>query len=241
MKTPSTFIIKTISIFLFVGFICSFFYFSRIDSFELKIDPSLYKISESTRIKKKITDYLNSHKGEFTWLLDLKQVAKQLRKIYPAGDIQIVRKLPNKILVILEKEQAFLIIKNKTQFYSVSFEGAIGAAIDQGQPMDFPILRGDKFWKNKNLRKRIIEILVKLPGQGEMSLKNISEIKYLSKNDSFLLFLVSHNFAVEIKSLIRLQQINNINFVLNYLIKKKMLAQHVDSRFDKKIIVNKLK
>ena len=186
--------------------------------------------------------HLEKYKGKFTWTISLKQIAEELQKIYPSKQVQVVRKLPNQILIVIEKDKPIAILmKGEGRFYSLSKGGGIGGQISQGQSLNFPVLRGKDFWKHENLRKQVLTLLTGLPKEGLMNFKNISEVKYKPKTKSFLFVLVSHNFIVETKKELHLSQAKNINFTLDYLAEKQMLGRHIDSRFEKKIIVNTIK
>lgn len=232
---------KIIFLFFASSFIFIFFYFSKIDSINLYLDFSADTVVY-TKVEKKVKQYLSRYKGQKTWNLSLKKINQDLQKIYDSGYWHVRRQFPNRIIVILNQEDPIaLFFKNKDEFYPVFLNGSIGPRLDFKKNLNFPIVRGVFFQKEIQLRKEITYLLVQLPKKGWMTLNNISEIKYQKKNESFLFFLVSHNFVIESNKAIDKIQIQKINFVLNYLIHQKLFNRHIDSRFEKKIIVNTMK
>lgn len=233
---------KIIFLFLIGGFAFVFFYFSKIDSVELKIDSSFNRIKNNQKIQKEIKQYLDSYKGQLTWKISLKQIDNDLRKFYSLGHWHIMRRFPNHMVITLSQEEPIsLLFKNQDEFYPVFFNGNLGASLDFKQNLNFPILRGASFANDISLRKEITSLLVQLPKKGLLTSKNVSEVKYQKNNKSFLLFLVSHNFVIEVGKAIKENQVQKVNFVLNYLITQKTFGRLIDSRFEKKIIVNTIK
>jgi len=223
----------------FVGVV----YFSKIDSIELKIDSSLTQVLKDQKLQQKIKAHLNIYKGIWIWKVNLKNITRELNKIYPVGNIYISRRLPNRMIVFLERADPIaIILKDNHTFFAVSYNGVIRHRLDYHQPLNWPILRGKLLWKNQELRIKIIDFLSFLPQKGLLTASNISEIKYNKKNDSFLLYLISKNFIVEWKGKLDAKKIKNINFVLNYMSPNEYPHKYrIDARFSKKIIVNKLK
>ncbi len=229
-------------IFFTLIFYFGFFHFSQIDSIELKIDPTFKKLFVNKKMKNKIKNHLNTYKDKWIWKIDFKSMTKEIKKIYPVGNIYIVRRLPNRIIVFLEKEDPVaIILKDGKDFFSVSYNGEIRHKLNYDQPLNFPVLRTKKLWRNKELRKKIIEFLLFLPKEGFLTADNISEVKYNKKNDSFILYLIPNHFIVEWKGVLNLRKVQNINFVLNYMSKEEHSKYYIDAHFDKKIIVNKSK
>ena len=230
--------------FLSVFFLSCFlvFSFSKVHHLELKIDPSIQKSISEKGIQKKIEKQIQNYKGIPIWKVDLKKIVSDIKKIYNVGNIYSVRRLPNKIIIFLEQDHPIaLILKDEKDFFALSYEGDIRYKMNYKQSLDFPILRGKALWKSKNLRKKALEFLSFLPQKGEIIANNISEIKYNKKNNSFLLYLMPNDFIVEWQGDLNLKKVQNINFVLSYMSNENSYKYRLDARFDKKIIVNKIK
>lgn len=216
------------------------FYFSQVRVVEVHADSALQDIDKKKNFTK-IETHLNSYKGRPLWRVNLKKITHEIKTSYPFGDIHIVRQWPDRLVVFLSQIKPTLLILKKNKFYSVSYEGEIQLEIQPSQSLDFPVLRGEAFWKNKELRKKAVHFLNSLPEQGLLTSQSISEINYHKKNKSFLVYLMPYGFLVEWRGELHPKRIQNINFVLNYMQEKGGSSYHIDARFPRKIIVNKSK
>ena len=228
---------------LFVCLACLLLFFvSKIHLIELKADSKTKTQALYAEAEPKITAYLNNYKGQYLWGINLKEIVKKIESIYIGGEAHIQRKFPNRLIVFLKEEMAFLLLlKQNHLFYSVSPDGNIGAQKNRAAGLNFPILRGKAFETSLQLRQRVLDVLFKTPKQGGLfSLENISEILYNKDSDSFLFYLVSDYFIVELKTPPSLKTVKNIDFVLNYLKKQNRTKALIDAQLDKKIIVKKI-
>jgi len=215
-----------------------FFYFSELEHIELKTN-SIKTLHFTEQIRQKILLKLNSYKGKNIWSVKLKDLAFEVKKIYPAAQIQVTRQLPHRMTVFLKyKDVAVLLLRDTGSLHSISFQGDIQESLPLDQSLDLPILRGERFWTNKSLRKKAIFLLSRLPETGLFVSKNISEIIYKKDRLSFLFILISHHLTLEVKTELSSKKIENINLVLNYLIQKNIQKGQVKALFEKKIIVN---
>ncbi|MCZ0932455.1 MAG: FtsQ-type POTRA domain-containing protein [Oligoflexia bacterium] len=242
MKKIKKFLIVYLGLFVFLTCMLLFFV-SKIHFIELKADSKTKTQALYTEAKPKITAYLNNYKGRYLWRINLKEIAKKIESIYLEGEVHIQRKFPNRLIVFLKEETAFLLLlKQDHRFYSVSPDGHISGQKNRTDSLNFPILRGKAFEKNLQLRQRVLDVLFETPKKGDsFSLENVSEILYNEKSDSFLFYLVSDYFIVELKAPPASKTIKNIDFVLNYLRKQGRTKALIDAQLDKKIIVKKIK
>ena len=225
-----------LSAFFAAAFLGSFFKISFID---LKAGEGLLKAEAHKEKERRIRAYLDSHKGRFLWRAELKKMAGDIRAIYPEASVHIARKLPNRLSAVLsKKDTALLLLKGSEDFYSVSYQGEIGPKRGLSESFDFPLLRGESFWRDPHLRKTALSALSALPKEGPgFSAQNISEISYSGNNDSLIFYLIPGHFVLELKGQLSLKKIRNINFVLGYLRREERQSRLIDARFGQKIIV----
>ena len=190
--------------------------------------------------RERLLSLVEKYKNRSIWSVSLKEMALEVQKNHPSKKARVKRRLPNKIEIYLEDSlPAFLILTEKGRFHPVSFEGVLGAALSPYELLDLPIARGDLFKTDERLRAQTVQLLKTLPGKDILSPENISEIIYTPERESFTLFLIPHYFVLEVKTPWRKKQIQNINFVLNYLIQKEEKVARIDARFPEKIIVRR--
>ena len=216
-----------------------FFFSAKVEVVELKMDPQFKDSHWTPKLKQKFLSHINNHKGQRIWTISLDQMARDLRKLYPAAELRIQRQLPDRMIVFLKKSKPLLLLlRNQGEQIPISFQGDLQTPLESDQFVDLPILRGELFYKNPDLRREICSLIRKLPDKGLLISKNISEITYDKKRNSFLLFLIPGYTSVEVSPPLSEKQILNINFVLKYLLQRKMTERTVDARFEKKIIVS---
>ena len=216
-----------------------FFYSAEVEFVELKKDPHFKDTHWTPELKQKFMSHLNSYKGQKIRVVSLDQMARDLRELHPAAELRIHRQLPNRIVVFLKKSNPLLLLlRDQGEKIPISFQGDLQPPLKLSQFTDLPILRGELFYKNPDLRREICSLIRKLPDKGLFISKNISEITYNKKKKSFLLFLIPGYTTLEVTSSPSEKQIRNINFVLKYLIQRKMKKRAVDARSEKKIIVS---
>lgn len=233
-----------------------FYFFSTpretfsVDSITKKTDKKEIKINKfnsdkrnnsfSAKEVKNISLFIEKYKNHSAWSLRLKNIAQEAQNVFPSRKIQLKRRFPNTIEIYMEESlPIFLLLTEKGPFYPVFFDGNIGMALTSNQLLDLPIVRGEIFKRDKNLRIQVLNLLKLLPKEDIFSPKNISEIIYKTKQKSFIIYLIPHYFILEIKPLLKNKTIENINFVLNYLIQKEEKAAFIDAGFPEKIIVRR--
>ena len=235
MILPALILIGAISLLLFGVF----FFSAKVEVVELKTDPQFKDSHWNPELKQKFLSHINNYKGKKIWRLPLAQMARDLRKLHPAAELRIQRQLPDRIIVFLKKSKPLLLLlRNQGEQIPISFQGDLQTPLESDQLMDLPILRGEIFYKNPDLRREICSLIQKLPDKGLLTPENISEITHNKKRKSFLLFLIPGYTSVEVSFQLSEKQILNINFVLKYLLQRKMTERTVDARFEKKIIVS---
>lgn len=238
---------KIKSFLLVVIFICLLIFiafallgpFSKILVMELQVEDRLKVSRVYIQKEKEILGYLDRYKGKLLWRVDLKNMVYKIQSMYAGTQALIHRRFPNRLIVVLTKKNSFiLLLKEGGSLYSVSSEGEIGIKVNSEELLDFPILRGEVFWNDLQLRKKVISILFAIPkSDADFCVQNISEIFYDKAHDSFLFNLIYGSFVLEFKGIPELEKIKNVEFVLNYLNQRKVQGSRIDARVSKKIIV----
>lgn len=236
LKKPALLVLSLL-IFFLIGLLS----FSKPLSIELKADSKLKKQAGFSKKETQILSYLEKYKNQFLWQTPLKKIAQNIEKQSLGFEVYVHRKYPNRLIVSLhEKQTALLLLKGGNSFYSVSYDGSLGAEKKTQNLPYAPILRGASFESNQILRKKALELLEPIPKQDLLfSIENISEILYDKKQNSFLIYLSTRPLAVKLNSPPSGRKIKNIEFVLEYLKKEGKDHSVIDARSDKKIICQK--
>lgn len=214
--------------------------FLKISLVEINSSKAIQKSSSYKQMEEELSSLLEKYKGQFLWKVSLKKLAKELKSSYPEFQFHIVRKLPNHLILFLNKKNTALLLFYEGDFFPVSSTGEIGKKKATEESLDFPILRGRSFWKKSDIRKKALDILFSIPETGPLlSIPNLSEILYNEANNSLLFYLIKGSFIIELNKTLDSEKIKNILFVLNYLDQEKDKRNWIDARSDKKIIVKK--
>ena len=213
--------------------------FAKIKFVELRVDPLLKDTRWTPALEQKFLLHIEGLKNQKIWSVNLNEAVRDLHEISPAVRPRIYRKLPHRLIVVLQKSAPLLLLlRSGGDIHPVSFQGDLRPPLPPDQFMDLPVLRGEVFYKNRALRERAVSLIRSLPDTGLFVPRNISEITYDRQKQTFIVFLIPGHTALKTKAPPSKKQILNINFVLEYLLKQKMPGRTIDARFEKKIIVS---
>lgn len=197
-------------------------------------DPSLL----FQGIKSDVLPKLATFVGESIWSVDLGDVLAVVEKDRRIKDVRISRRLPNKLRIYIEPHQALanILAKDARQIYPLSREGSLFAPLDLQEASDAPILRDSRFLKDIKLRKLALDLLLKLPENGDFSLESVSEILY-SKKDGLVLVLGLDENRVVMGDRDFQKRIDHVRRVVQYLRSENLRGRVIDARFSKKVVV----
>ena len=135
---------KILSSFLIlVGIVCFlifglFFHFAEIESVELKTDPQFKDTHWTPELKQKILSHLSGYKGRKIWTVELDEIARNLRDLYPAVQPRIYRQLPNRIVVFLKKKRAPSVTSQRSGRHSSHFRSGRSSTASEFESADGP-------------------------------------------------------------------------------------------------------
>lgn len=228
------FLFFCLAVFLFVTIYSLLGPLSRISVVELNLEGE-----SSSAAKPGLEKALRSLEGRLAWKIDLKQTAHQVSTFYPGARVQVLRRLPGRLLLFVQKRAPVFLLYKEGGFYPVSQEGDIGPVRKKGESLDFPILRGPDLTAAQDLRRQALLVFLSLPREGDslLSQERLSEIVYRPSTQAFL-FYVS-GFVLELTKPLSEKKARRIDFVLRYLLQKGRQRALVSARQNAKIIVKK--
>jgi cell division protein FtsQ len=194
-------------------------------------------------IKATLDKRLSYERGQFIWQVDIERVLGLVEQDRRVKDVKVARILPNSIRVRVVPHIAIANILGirSDVLYPIARDGSVLPAVEASEAPDSPILRGENFLKNSQLRGRVIELLDAMPEAGAFSREEVSEL-YLDKNNDFLLTLKKTGTQVNIghesfEPDFFKTRAGRVNRVLNYLENQKMVGRVIDARYSKKVVV----
>lgn len=189
-------------------------------------------------IKSDVLPKLAAFVGQSIWSVDLEEVLAVVEKDRRIKDIRVSRRLPNKLKVTIQPHQALanILSNDSKQIYPLSREGSLFAPVNLSEASDAPLLRDSQFIKNIELRKMALDLLLKLPQDGDFSLESVSEI-YFSQKDGLVLVLGLDENQVIMGDRDFQKRIDHVRRVVQYLRSENLRGRVIDARFSKKVVV----
>ena len=202
--------------------------------------------SSQPKEKKLLIEELNKQVkpliGSWIWQVSIKELGQKIKKHPKVEEVQILRLWPHRFQIrILSDKPVLLWMKNSNTFYPITQKGSLLYPIPLHSVPNLPILRGFVFFKNQNLRKKVIQIYQYLPQKGFFSQKNISEISYSKKDASFYLHLTYVASKIRIGENLPEFRPDRVESVLRYLKQKEIKWRVIDARYSKKVVVSLVK
>ena len=179
--------------------------------------------------------------GKWVWQLSIQKLHQIVQKHPQVEEVKVRRSWPNRFLVLLSSSKPLLLLMGYKVFYPVTDEGKLLSPLASSNIPDLPLLRGDIFRTKKDLRKKAVQLFQYLPKEGLFSQKNISEIKYSTKDSNFYLYLLYSGSVVRVGESLSEFRPDRVEKVLAYLEQKKINWRVIDARYSQKVVVSLVK
>ena len=181
--------------------------------------------------------------GRPMWQVSFDALKKAVRSEPRVGEVRILRRLPNSFFMHIQSRRPLLLWLNTQEgtLHPLSMDGHILPPLPSQRVPNLPILRGDIFSKDKNIRKQAIRFINLLPEQGEFSQKALSEIKYAHQEKSLIFILSANGKPVKMGVSVKPAKLKRVESVLRYLNQKNIQWRLIDARFSQKIVVSTIK
>ena len=228
-----------IGFFLLVGLFSFFSKWGRIEEISFNAQKSWLKEEDQSQLINELQHKTQPFVGEWIWLLSIKKLKKIVISHPKVEQVQILRSWPHRFRVILLPKKPIFLLIGSRKFYPVTAKGGILNPVSNIQSLpDLPLLRGDVFAKQLQLRKQAVQLFLHLPEKGIFSQENISEVKYSVKDQNFYFYLLKSGLAVRVGGHLPDFRPDRIESVLKYLVQKKIKWRVIDARFSHKVIVS---
>ena len=204
---------------------------------QLHAQPAWEKPEEEIRAV--IQEKLNPFIGKPIWKIDLDELKNIIQSEPYIGAVKILRLLPDRFLVQLSARQPILVLLDSTgKMHPLSVDGKLLPPLSPKQAPDLPILRNKIFFEQEKLRKLAVEFILLLPQEGLFSQDNVSEINYVSDENSLVFILSSSGKPIKVGSDSKKLRTKRIESVLHYLNQQNIKWRVIDARFSQKIVVS---
>ncbi len=187
-------------------------------------------------LKKDLNDKLTSVIDKKVWQIELTSLRADLMKNNWFKMVAISRLFPNKLSLALDIEAPIALLTNNLEIFAVSESGALLAPMKSTYLPVLPILKGENFFRNLELRKSAVSLLKDLAINSEFSPKTIAEMTY-SKEENFNLLILPSKSIVKMSADHVAIKASRIAQVIEYLNSNQMNSRVIDARFSKKVLV----
>ena len=237
VKYLTLLIIVFLSISLLLYYVFNKWLILRDFQVQLSSQPAWEKPEEEIHavIQKKLKPFI----GKQMWRIDLDELSNIIQSEPYIGSVKILRLLPDRFLVQLSARQPVLVLlDSKGKMHPLSVDGKLLPPLSSKQAPDLPILRDRVFFDQEKLRKLAIQFILLLPQTGLFSRDNVSEISYISDENSFAFILSSTGKPVKVGQDPKKLRTKRIESVLHYLNQQSIKWRVIDARFSQKIVVS---
>ncbi len=201
------------------------------------------RLEEEDKIKliNELKEQTRPFLGAWFWHLSIQKLHQMVQNHPQVEEVKVRRAWPNRFFVLLLSSEPLLLLMGHKVFYPVTNEGKLLSPLVSSNLPDLPLLRGDAFRTNAILRKKAVQLFQYLPKEGFFSQRNISEIKYSTKDSNFYLYLVYPGSMVRVGESLSEFRPDRVEKVLSYLEQKKINWRVIDARYSQKVVVSLVK
>jgi cell division protein FtsQ len=188
-------------------------------------------------LMKSLDKKLEVFKGKSLFEVDLNEIVKIISSEKWIQSFEVQREWPNSLKVKIKNYELVMLYWNeKNEAFPIFSNNEMLDKINRKEIPDLIHVFDKKYASQKDLRKKTIEMIQKLPEQGPLSQKQIAEVGYDNKT-GFWLQLIKKDLLVKMgdeKIEIKSERVSN---VIEYLESKQIDARVIDANLSQKVLV----
>jgi cell division protein FtsQ len=190
----------------------------------------------SQELQKKLASDIGTFEKHKIWEIDLGHLNGTITSEGWVKSVRITRLLPNSIHVqVAPKMPVLLFVSAQGRVMPVTDDASLLPSLGGLLP-DAPLLRGEEFAGNVELRKKAIAFVRSLPTQGPLSPAHIAELSY-NADQGYSLLLLPSKVVIKMGEDRVAIKAERVTQVLNYLNSKNLQVRVIDASFSKKVLV----
>nr|AIA13586.1 POTRA domain, FtsQ-type [uncultured bacterium] len=212
--------------------------FFRVYEIDVQLEDGAEFSTIFPSIKESLDIRMRPFHGQFIWSVDLENILALVESDQRVKDAKVTRIYPDKIQIRLQPYTPVVNIldKKKPYLHPVARNGQVLPPVPVGEASDSPILRGEQFLADKNLRSQALALLHATPVTGSFSQKSISEISF-DKKHGFELRLQPSGTIVWMGDEDFTHRASQVARVVDYLRNEDLTGRIIDARYGKKVVV----
>ncbi|MBN8535844.1 MAG: FtsQ-type POTRA domain-containing protein [Deltaproteobacteria bacterium] len=188
-------------------------------------------------LKQHLNAQLENFKGKSLFQIDLSEVVKIISNEKWIRNFEVQREWPNSLKVKINKFDIVMLYWDENNDVFPIFENnEMLDKINKNQIPDRVHLYDRKVALQKDLRKKTIDLIQRLPEKGPLNQNEIAEVGY-NKKTGFWLQLIKNDLLIQMgedKIEIKSERVSN---VMEYLESKRIDARVIDANLSQKVLV----
>lgn len=188
------------------------------------------------QLEEGIQEKLKSQIGQKIHKVSIRQIRSEALLNNWFENLSIQRQLPSRLEAEAKLVNPEAIVYTDKQLFAIGPQGQLLASQKINYLPSLPILRGENFLQDAQLRKQALEFLRNFPSTGEMSLAFVSELTYSPEESFSFIILPSRNLVKMTPDNVSLR-LARVSQVIEYLNSRQMNSRVIDARFSKKVLV----
>ena len=211
--------------------------FFNLDHIEITIENGQQNPQFLQPLVADLDQKLEKYRGQSLWDLDLEKISNQIQGLKWTERNYLSRSWPTRLNVrVAPKDVKLLFLSKSGEMLPIVADGSFLSAISPKQAPDVTLLEGDTFEKNIEMRKKAVQVINDLPTEGKFSKKNISDLRYDSK-EGFWTTLIQSGIRVKIGEENIPLKAARVSQVIEYLETRELEARVIDANLSKKVLV----
>lgn len=209
----------------------------KLKSIEFVLLDQQENISYFQSLAQKAQDRLSVFKEKSLFEVDLKEMAKLISSEKWIENFEIQREWPNSIKVKINANELVMLYWNeKNEVYPIFSNNEMLERINKKEMPDVIHTFDKKIANQKELRKKVIDVIQKLPEKGPLSAKQIAEVGFDTKA-GYWFQLIKKDLLIKMgeeKMELKSERVSN---VIEYLETKQIDARVIDANLSQKVLV----
>jgi cell division protein FtsQ len=211
--------------------------FFSLDHIELSIEKAEGQYQFLSPLIADLNKQLSKHRGTSLWDLDLKKVSEQISSQKWVAQSFVTRSWPSQLKVRLAPRSVKLLYVNRAgKMFPVVEDGTMLNPVSAKSAPDVALIQGDIFEKDLDVRRRAVNTINEIPLDGKFSQKNISELRFDSKQ-GFWATLIGTGMRVKLGEEKISLKAARVSQVIEYMETRQLEARVIDANLSKKVLV----
>lgn len=211
--------------------------FFNLDHIEIAIEKGRLNPQFLQPLVADLDHNLEKYRGQSLWDLDISEISAQIRSHDWIDSISLSRSWPTRLNVrIFPKDVKLLYISKSGQLLPIVEDGNFLSVVSSQFAPDVTLLEGSVFEKDLEMRKKAVQAISDVPRDGKFSQKNISELRFDSK-EGFWATLIQSGIKVKIGEKNIPLKAARVSQVLEYMETRQLEARVIDANLSKKVLV----